>query len=91
MGVGQRARKRLFLGGDSLERMFKPLARKPWEGWVGREEGVCRYLGAQGELFQRGEGKKDLPVWQKKGGKQQPVHSFQQEVAAEGVDHGSGF
>lgn len=40
VGVGQRARKRLFLGGDPSGRMLTPLAPQPWEGWVRREGGV---------------------------------------------------
>lgn len=37
---------------------------------------MCRYLGVQGELFQREEGKKDQPMWREKGDKQELVHSF---------------
>ena len=52
---------------------------------------MCRYLGVQGELFQRGEGKKGLPVWQRRRDKPQSVHSFQQEAAVEGVKWGTGW
>lgn len=70
-GLGQRARKRWFLGSDSSGRMFMALAPQPLGEWSqegGRKNvSVRRYSSVRGELFQRGEAKKNQPVWREKG------------------------
>lgn len=45
VGVGQRARKRLFLGGDSLGIMFTPFSPQAWKGGSGGERCVLLCVG----------------------------------------------
>lgn len=58
VGVGQRARKRWFLGSDSSGRMFMPLAPQPLGEWVRREKGTYLCAGTWVSRVSSFKGKK---------------------------------
>lgn len=87
MGVGQRARKRWFLGRDSSEEclcLWVPYPGQEREGNVS----VCRYLGVQVSSFKAEEGRRPA-TWGQEGDRQAPGHPSQQEVVVQWREMGT--